>query len=128
MHLTHHRSDQPFDMTAVMRFARRAPNDIDAFVATTANESLASEICAIVDVKGLWQAGDWPINDITIIPVPLHRKRRRERGFNQAQLIARNIFEVLKSNNKQCSNFVINLLTTELSKDEPNKSFKCLLI
>ncbi len=31
------------------------------------------------------------------------------------------IFEVLKSNNKQCSNFVINLLTTELSKDEPNK-------
>lgn len=68
MHLAHHCAEQPFDMTAVMRFAPRAPNDIDAFIATTANERLASEIRAIVDVKGFRQTGDRPCGvDLTFL-------------------------------------------------------------
>lgn len=47
-------------------------------------------------VSIIWQAGNLPIQDVAVVPVPLHSRRRRERGFNQAQLIAQNIFEVLK--------------------------------
>lgn len=36
-------------------------------------------------------AGDWPHID-RILPVPLHRKRLQERGFNQALLLARAFF------------------------------------
>jgi ComF family protein len=32
---------------------------------------------------------DFPPEGVTVIPVPLHRKRFRQRGFNQAELIAR---------------------------------------
>lgn len=31
---------------------------------------------------------EYPSKDIVFIPVPLHRRRRKERGFNQAELIA----------------------------------------
>lgn len=44
----------------------------------------------------IWQKGDLPNYRVLIVPVPLHNQRRRERGFNQADLIAQNIFEVLK--------------------------------
>ena len=30
-----------------------------------------------------------PVGSIAVIPVPLHRRKRRQRGFNQAELIAR---------------------------------------
>lgn len=60
------------------------------------------------DIHNLWEnifenflseirsKSDWPIADITIIPVPLHSSRYRERGFNQADLLARAFFESLK--------------------------------
>jgi ComF family protein len=35
---------------------------------------------------------------IAVIPVPLHRKRRRQRGFNQAELIARSMLGKLEKN------------------------------
>lgn len=44
----------------------------------------------------IWQKGELPNGHLLIVPVPLHHRRRRERGFNQADLIAQNIFEVLK--------------------------------
>lgn len=44
----------------------------------------------------IWQKGDLPNHGVLIVPVPLHNRRQRERGFNQAYLIAQNIFEVLK--------------------------------
>lgn len=33
--------------------------------------------------------GDFPPEGVAVVPVPLHRKRLRQRGFNQAELIAR---------------------------------------
>ncbi|MGN0115335.1 MAG: ComF family protein [Acutalibacteraceae bacterium] len=30
-----------------------------------------------------------------VIPVPMHRKRKRERGFNQSELIAKNVADIL---------------------------------
>jgi ComF family protein len=35
---------------------------------------------------------------VAVIPVPLHRKKRRQRGFNQAELIAKNVLRELKTN------------------------------
>lgn len=69
-------------------------------------------------LNAIWQAGDWPINDITIIPVPLHRKRRRERGFNQAQLIARNIFEVLKKDHQDIQFDDLSLQRIKFTKQQ----------
>lgn len=48
----------------------------------------------------IWQCAKWPIDYVQIIPVPLHIKRERERGFNQAHLMASGIFEVLKKDHK----------------------------
>ncbi len=47
-------------------------------LARFAAEALAGE-------EGLWQGAD------VLIPVPLHRKRKRERGFNQSQRLAREL-------------------------------------
>ncbi len=33
---------------------------------------------------------------LSVVPVPLHRSRRRERGFNQAELLARGIVQALR--------------------------------
>lgn len=38
--------------------------------------------------EGVWEGLDY------IVPVPLHRKRRRERGFNQSQLLARDLARI----------------------------------
>lgn len=34
-------------------------------------------------------APEFPANSVTVVPVPLHRTKLRQRGFNQAELIAR---------------------------------------
>jgi ComF family protein len=34
-------------------------------------------------------APDFPAEDVAVVPVPLHRAKLRQRGFNQAELIAR---------------------------------------
>ncbi len=38
------------------------------------------------------------VRDLIIIPVPLHRSRKRERGYNQSELIARGIANMLGVN------------------------------
>lgn len=48
----------------------------------------------------IWAMGQWPTDDLAIIPIPLHPRRQKARGFNQANLIAKNIFEVLKKDHK----------------------------
>ncbi len=35
------------------------------------------------------------VNSLTIIPIPLHKRRERERGFNQADMIAKKIYRTL---------------------------------
>jgi ComF family protein len=50
-------------------------------LARFAEESLGAE-------EGLWQGVDF------LVPVPLHRKRKRERGFNQADLLARDLARI----------------------------------
>ena len=60
MHLAHHRANQTLNVAAIVRLAGRTPNDVDPFVPTSANEGLAPEICAVVDVNCLRQTGDPP--------------------------------------------------------------------
>jgi ComF family protein len=46
-----------------------------------------------------WQSlesGSWSHNDPVIVPVPLHRARERERGYNQAELLARGLLRAMK--------------------------------
>jgi len=42
-------------------------------------------------------------NNIILIPIPLHKKRLRERGYNQAELICREIIKLAKRNNPLAS-------------------------
>ena len=42
----------------------------------------------------------FPADSIAVIPVPLHRNKRRQRGFNQADLIARAAMRVRRSGNR----------------------------
>ena len=50
---------------------------------------------------GYWLAEAWlnsPLHDrpkkLTVIPIPLHQKRLQERGFNQAELIAKSFCQL----------------------------------
>jgi ComF family protein len=43
---------------------------------------------------------DFPAGPIAVIPVPLHRSKLRERGFNQAELIARAAIKISPSRDR----------------------------
>ena len=49
----HHRADQTFDMSAVMRLSRDAPDDLDAKVAASSHKCATAEVRSIVRVQGL---------------------------------------------------------------------------
>ncbi len=66
----------------------------------------------------VWQSGGWPYSGITIIPVPLHTKRQRERGFNQADLLAKNIFEILKKDHQNIEFDNLNLQRVKFTKQQ----------
>ncbi len=66
----------------------------------------------------IWQAGNLPSCDATLVPVPLHSRRRRERGFNQAQLIAQNIFQVLKKDHPGIQLDDLNLQRIKFTKQQ----------
>lgn len=44
---------------------------------------------------GLWYRRRWPLPDL-IVPIPLHFKRQTERGYNQAEEIARGLGQSLE--------------------------------
>ena len=44
----------------------------------------------------LFDKANWPSEQMVIIPVPLHKKRYNERGFNQSAIIAQLVFEKLE--------------------------------
>jgi ComF family protein len=57
----------------------------------------------IGELMGYWLAEAWlnsSLSDrgkqLTVIPIPLHEKRRQERGFNQAELIAKGFCRLTK--------------------------------
>lgn len=43
---------------------------------------------------GQWYRARWPLPDL-LVPVPLHPQRQRERGYNQAELLAKGLAETL---------------------------------
>ncbi|MBU3925639.1 ComF family protein [Patescibacteria group bacterium] len=49
-------------------------------------------------------------NDWLIIPVPLHKNRMKERGFNQSELIAQKFFTKVKPSEIQTSECLTNVL------------------
>ena len=55
-------------------------------------------VTALAQPLGSLMAGYWlthPMSGAIIVPVPLHRRRHRERGFNQAALLAREFSQQL---------------------------------
>jgi ComF family protein len=63
---------------------------------------------------------DHDFSAAVVVPVPLHRKRQRERGFNQAQLIAKALaLPVDTSIVRRCKNTVTQ---TGLSRSERSKN------
>lgn len=72
----------------------------------------------IIDIYLLKILADQKINTnfFTIIPVPLYVSRQRERGFNQAQLIAELVYEKLKVNN-----WNVNLEISALKRQKATK-------
>jgi ComF family protein len=55
------------------------------------------------ELMGYWLGETWlnsplsvRVKQLTVIPIPLHQRRLQERGFNQAELIARSFCQVTK--------------------------------
>jgi ComF family protein len=46
---------------------------------------------SLCEVLGKWMAAHWMPPDAIIVPVPLHSLREKSRGYNQANLLARQI-------------------------------------
>ncbi len=81
-----HRSCGPYggvlkEVILLFKYRRCAP--LSAPLARFAEDSLGAE-------TGLWEGADF------LVPVPLHRARRRDRGFNQSRLLARDLAGSLK--------------------------------
>lgn len=56
---------------------------------------------------GHWYQQHWPAPDL-LVPVPLHPERQRERGYNQAEALARGLGQVLGSKLQLAVQRVIN--------------------
>jgi len=57
-------------------------------------------VTAYVSPMATLMAAVWPVYGFAvdvIVPVPLHSRRQRERGFNQAELLARELASILKT-------------------------------
>ena len=67
------------DLVLLFKYGRVSV--LSPVLARYATESLGGD-------EGVWEGLDY------IIPVPLHRKRRRERGFNQSELLARDLARI----------------------------------
>ncbi|MFT4112694.1 ComF family protein [Silvibacterium sp.] len=57
-------------------------------------EPVAGQISALLAAR-LSAESDLPAQ-MSVVPVPLHRARRRERGFNQAELLARGVVRAMR--------------------------------
>ena len=74
-------------------------------------------------VKNLWRF-DLP-KDVILVPVPLHVKRKRWRGFNQAEILAKHLATIFKV---PSANLLVRSKETKtqvgLSRDERKKNVK----
>ncbi len=63
-----------------------------------------------------------------IIPVPIHNKRRKERGYNQTELISRQLVNILNRNSLTYTNILEKKINTisqsKLNKEQREKNAK----
>lgn len=101
------------------KFAKDLSEELGFFLSIFLKNLLNKNLIMHSDIKnGLyWKTFDKAINapkillninEVLIIPVPLHKKRRQWRGFNQSELLAKVI----------CQNFKLKL-STDLKKIKP---------
>jgi ComF family protein len=72
----------------------RAPFKFDGVVRQAIHELKYNNLRAIAPLLGQWLADYLKANPLpaeVLVPVPLHRQRLRERGYNQSQLLAREL-------------------------------------
>lgn len=55
-------------------------------------------------------------NDIMVVPVPLHASKRRQRGFNQAELIAQNALKTMHEKRFQLATNVLERVRPTISQ------------
>jgi ComF family protein len=55
-------------------------------------------------------------NDIMVVPVPLHASKRRQRGFNQAELIAQNALKTMHEKRFQLATNVLQRVRPTISQ------------
>lgn len=55
-------------------------------------------------------------NDIMVVPVPLHASKRRQRGFNQAELIAENALKTMHEKRFQLATNVLERVRPTISQ------------
>ncbi len=72
----------------------RAPFKFDGAVRRAIHELKYKNVRAIAALLGHWLGdylADYPLPAEVLVPVPLHHKRLRERGYNQSRLLAREL-------------------------------------
>ena len=74
-------------------------------------------------ITGIKFNSSWP--DFVIIPVPLHARRERERGFNQAEILGKLFSEKFDLRiNKNLSRVIYTAQQAKLSGEERRKNLK----
>ncbi len=114
-------------------------NAFSLFSAKNTDEVSVMELIYKLKYEGLTQIGielgellgkllfDYNMIDYDlVIPVPIHKARRRERGYNQSEFIAKGVNNIIKSNvyNNLLYRRHYTITQTKLSKEERAKNLK----
>jgi ComF family protein len=65
---------------------------------------LGRKLAEAISVRGLFDRPGLESSAVLVVPVPLHRSKRRQRGFNHAELIARAALKLLTADKRVCRN------------------------
>ncbi len=68
---------------------------------------LGRMLAAAISTHGLYEQTAVATPPVLVVPVPLHRSRRRQRGFNHAELIARAALELLTADERMVANAMV---------------------
>ncbi|MEK7203865.1 MAG: ComF family protein [Patescibacteria group bacterium] len=58
------------------------------------------------------------LSDLIIVPIPLHKRKFNQRGYNQSELIAQKVFEYLKPQYQNTEIFSDALIKNQMTKDQ----------
>lgn len=126
--LTRGRQPEDQDITAVCDYRHERVRDV-VYACKFAGTHAASELigeCMQQELLGICQEERIFAENIIITPIPLSKKKRRERGFNQSERICDEIIRCDENTNFQKQNLLKKVKETadqaELSRTERRKN------